>query len=802
MYKRNLLFTCLAIAAACFSTFTAQSQRVDSLLSNLETRFPQEKIHVQFDKAFYNAGETVWFKAYITADNLPGPLSKNLYADLLDDKGTILQRKMMPIILAGAASNFDLPDTIRSTRLYLRAYTSWMLNFDSSLLFVRPIQIIAAKSAAKKTPVPTTYELDFFPEGGDLVERIASRVAFKATDNQGIPIAVKGEIVNGSGKKMGAFSSLHDGMGFVELTPMPGEKYKATWKDKKGVLHETNLPAATKEGAVLSTSLFDNKLLYTIKRPDSAKAENTSFYVIGQMQQRLVYSARINMSKKTEITAPIETDSLPTGVLQVTIFNADYLPIAERIVFINHDNYYFITDVHVTEKNLAKRGRNGIQLDVGDVLLSNLSISITDAGINPVSSHEESIYSQLLLTTDLQGYVYNPAYYFSSTNDSVKTHLDLVMMTNGWRRFKWTEVLAEKWPVLKNVPENFLSVNGKILGLNKALLYQKDVTGIMKMKNGSTNFFTMKVDEKGEFKEPDLYFFDTAKLYYQLNNDKDKTLTTSSTFSFQSNFIKTPQQPLSFLSSLPSLHKADSSLLVKSSTMAALQRSQVESNRVKTLTTVEVRAKQKSLKQQMDEEYTSGFFSGGDGYTFTTEGDPFARSATSVLQYLQGKVAGLQISTSGEGGATWRGSPTSFFINEVTSNTGALASINMNDVAMIKVFRPPFFGGVGGGAGGAIAVYTKKGGGDNSQIKGLPYTNILGYSPIKEFFSPDYEKSPDPEVADYRTTLYWNPFVFFDKNSRRIVIPFYNSDNCKKMRVTIEGINEQGQLTREEKIIE
>jgi hypothetical protein len=210
----------------------------------------------------------------------------------------------------------------------------------------------------------------------------------------------------------------------------------------------------------------------------------------------------------------------------------------------------------------------------------------------------------------------------------------------------------------------------------------------------------------------------------------------------------------------------------------------------------------KSLKEKLDNEYTSGLFSGGDGYTFTTEDDPFAKTSPGILAYLQGKVAGLQISTIGAGEATWRGSATSFFLNEMTTDVQALSSINMSDVAMIKVYRPPFFGASGGGAGGAIAIYTKKGSSDNSQVKGLPFTLLYGYSPIKEFYTPDYEKNPEPDIKDYRTTLYWNPNLYFDKNTRRMVIPFFNSDNCKKIRVTIEGINEAGQLTREEKIIE
>lgn len=797
LFRNTLLLLLFVIACA-----RLQAQQVDSLLNILDSKYLQEKIYLQLDKAYYNAGETVWFKAYLTADNLPGPISNTMYAELIDDKGTVLQRKMMPVLQSGAASNFDLTDSVNSTRLYIRAYTTWMLNFDSSLLCLKPIQIIPAKPIPKKTSAPLTYSLQFFPEGGDLINNIASKVAFKATDNQGTPIEVKGDILDGKGKKITSFSSIHDGMGYINFQPMAKEKYRAIWKDKEGLPHETALPDAKKLGLVLSTELTANSLNYTLKRPDSVTAEYSTYQVVAQMNQRLVYSAKINLTKKTNISAQIDTEGFLNGVLQLTVFNAVLQPIAERIVFINHDNYYFITDLHSADKNLTKRGRNSLQIDVGDTLLSNLSISITDAGINPISKNEESIYSQLLLSSDLKGYVYNAAYYFSGDADSIKHHLDLVMMTNGWRRFRWNDLLTNNWPKIKSLPENKLSIKGQILGLSKSLLYQKELTGILKTKNGATNIFNMPITSQGEFFQEGLYFFDTAKLHYQLNNDKDKTLTTTASFAFQNNFIKSPLQSVSMLSSLYSPEKTDSVVLLKGSSMASLLRSQTERNKIKTLETVMVRSSQKSLRQKLEEEYTSGFFSGGEGYTFTTEDDPFAKSAISILAYLQGKVAGLQINTSGQGSATWRGSPTSFFVNEITSDVSRLQAINMNDVAMIKVFRPPFFGAGSGGSGGAIAIYIKKGGSDNSQIKGLPVALINGYSVIKEFYSPDYEKKPEPDVNDYRATLYWNPNLYFDKNVRRVTIPFFNSDFCKKIRVTIEGINEAGQLTREEKIIE
>ena len=139
MFKKRIASLIILLILSSLYLNVLHAQRIDSLLGIMETTYPQEKIHVQFDKLYYNAGETIWFKAYIAADNLPGAISKTMYADLVDDKGSLLQRKMMPIIHSGAASSFDLPDTMQASRLFLRAYTKWMLNFDSMLIYTKPI---------------------------------------------------------------------------------------------------------------------------------------------------------------------------------------------------------------------------------------------------------------------------------------------------------------------------------------------------------------------------------------------------------------------------------------------------------------------------------------------------------------------------------------------------------------------------------------------------------------------------------------------------------------------------------------
>ncbi len=781
----------------------AGAQHIDSLLNVLDNKYPQEKIHLQVDKTYYTPGETIWFKAYITNSTFSPALSTTVYADLLDDKGNILQQKTMPALEGGAASAFDLTDSVYPAQVYIRAYTAWMLNFDSSLLSIKAISIVP-KTAAKKQPAADTYSLTLFPEGGDLVENVQSFVAFKANDQTGKPVDVSGTIMNDAGKKIITFTSLHDGMGYFPLIPQPGEKYKAVWKDKKGTEHTTALPVAKKEGVVLTVNATGKGIFYTLSRPENVTEEYAAYSVVAQVHQQLVYSARINMKTKTQVTAPINTDSMPPGVMQITVFNAAQVPVAERVVFVNGDNTYsFVTDLHAVEKNMTKRGHNTLQIDVGGTLRSNLSIAVTDADLNPVSNNEDNIITDLLLSSDLKGYIYNPAYYFSSDDDSVRLHLDLVMMTNGWRRFKWENVLTAKWPQLTYKPENYLSVKGKVFGLSKNQLKGRELTGSLKTKTSTTNFFTIPFDENGFFSLNGMYFFDTTKLYYQINNDKDKRLTDAASFTFDNNFVKIPAVAAMSLQSVYTTPPPDNTILEKSNLLAALRHTQFEKDKAKTLEIVKVVGKQKSPKDKLEDDLTSGLFKGGDAHVFALADDPFAGSAQSVLTYLQGKVAGLQISTVGDGSVTWRGSNTSLFLNESDIDIQTLQAIPMGDVAMIKVFDPPFFGAAGGGSGGAIAVYNKKGNSVNTTaIKGLNTATLYGYSPVKEFYSPDYEKITDPVVSDTRTTLYWNPFILMDEKKRRVKIPFYNSDDCKRIRVVIEGINEFGQLTREEKIFE
>src|SRR5690606_26497046 len=162
-----------------------------------------------------------------------------------------------------------------------------------------------------------------------------SRLAFKSYDQNGIPFAVKGDIKDGKGGTVTSFEAKHDGMGYVDLVPEAGQTYTAVWKDKNEKSMQTPLPVASEQGAVLSVDRENNKYFYTITRSENASEDFKSFYVVAHMDHQFLYSASINLKNRTTVSPQFPTDSLPDGIVQLTLFNAKKVPVSERIFFVN-----------------------------------------------------------------------------------------------------------------------------------------------------------------------------------------------------------------------------------------------------------------------------------------------------------------------------------------------------------------------------------------------------------------------------------------------------------------------------------
>ena len=783
------------------------AQKMDSMMNLYRDNFPQEKVHVHFDKNYYNPGETIWFKAYILSGANLSDISKNFYAELINDKGAVIQRIVAPVLSSSASSNFTIPANYKSQFVHFRAFTSWMLNFDTSFLYDKNIRVI---STGPNTALPpaNASQLQFFPEGGDIVADIETKVAFKANDKFGLPVKLKGFIKGTDGKKATDFSTGHDGLGSFSFIPAKGQTYSAVWKDSTNKENTTSLPAVKNSGMVLNITNAPRSVTFVVKRSESDDLLK-QVYLIAHMDQQMVYKARINLSENFLNSGRIPVDQLPSGILQLTVFNSKWQPVAERIVFVNNNDYLFDAYVSTLTKNLNRRGKNTVEIEIADTLLSNMSLAVTDAGIDPLPNNEENIYSRLLLTDDIKGYVHNPAYYFASPADSVAQQLDLVMLTHGWRRFYWEDLANGKLPALRFPPDNYLTLQGNVVGASGSPgnLSGKTLNLIVQLKDSTTQFLSVPVGGGGKFVSEPMVFYDTAKVFYQLNKDKRQG-ADNIIVSVENGLWKgypSVQFPPDITDGLSPL---ESSVIVNNRKIYD-QNIKLEADRTKKAKMLEeviVRGRSRSAVQKTDDLYTSGLFKGGDGYSFDLSTDPSAASAMTLFNYLQGRVPGLQISNamSGSPSLSWRGGSPDLFLNEMRSDAQGLSTISMADIAYIKVFRPPFMGAVGGGGGGAIAVYTKKGGAvTNTNFVGLSKVTVNGYSVAKEFYSPNYaQENPMDALDDIRTTLYWQPYIFLDKEKKKATFSFYNNDISKKLKVIVEGVNENGKLTRVESTIE
>ncbi len=801
--KRIVSF--VIVLMICITSGNIKAQFVDSIMDAHANMFPKEKMHIHFDKQLYNQEETIWYKLYLLTDNIPSPLSKNVYVDWYDAEGKMLRQTVAPLFQSTSKGSFDIPASYKGEFVRVKAYTRWMLNDDTSFIYQKDIRINKNDKSVKK-PIVLRTKLELFPEGGSIIEGLDEKIAFKASNQFGIPVLIKGALLNDKNKVLDSLRVLHDGMGTFSLRPSAGEKYRIDWTDENGVKGSTAITGIRPEGLALSIQGTNDKALIQVQRTANVEDNSKQLFLLVHMNERPIYKVQLKMTEKTVLNTAIPIEELQTGILQFSLFTSNWLPLEERILFVNNRMHEFNARVNPGIIDLKKRGRNVVEVFVSDTAVTNMSVSITDAELAGPEQH--TIFSDFLLSNQLRGYIHNPAYYLKSDADSITKRLDLVMMTNGWRRFDWDKIKAAKEPVLQYQPEtDFMKLQGKVYGMETV----RSASGaqlnlILSNKDSSTSMYFVPVQKDGTFEEPGIFFFDTARVYYNLN-DNNKATGRVTQVQLSNGLLKKQPGSTTRMDQQPYLQTWSDSIALARMNMFLLEEEKLRKSMASTtLQEVVVQAKTKNPMQIIDEKYASGLFSGGDAYSFDLLSDRSAMGAFNVLTYLQGKVAGLQISGSGsQMSMSWRGGTPSLYLNEMISNIEMVQAIPVSDIAYIKVMRPPFFGAGGGGADGAIAIYTKKGGDakrNDPSKKGMETTILAGYSKFREFYNPSYEKDATSYDADTRSTLYWNPYIMTNKKTPRFRIEFYNNDFSKKLLLVLEGINADGKMTRTVRYLE
>lgn len=793
----------------------ANAQTIDYKLNAYGVNFPTEKLHLHTDKESYIPGQTIWFKAYILADGLPSEVSTNLYADLLDGNGKLVQHKTMPVFSSTADSYFTLPDTPQSNTYYLRAYTTWMLNFDTAFIYHKAINIINPLQRMPPTPVPDV-SLQFFSEGGNFINGLYNYVAFKATQSNGMPYELTAAIKNNNGELVDSIKTIHNGMGMLKFTPEAGQSYTAEWKDNKDQYRKTSLPIAQNSGILLHAEQVKDDLYYLISTP--AITQNMEeLTVIATINQRAVYTATLKPIQ-TSVTQKINTKNFETGILQLTVIDKNNQPLAERIVFINNNNYSFTTKLTVKENSTAKRAKNSIEIEVPDTLNSNLSIAVYDANLEE-QQPQTNIYTNLLLQADVKGYIHQANWYFTNNTPEAKQYLDLVLQTNGWRRYNWDAILNQKLPQLQYPRDNYLSIYGKAANAKQQPKATELITLIVQTADSAKQWYMPLTNKEGLFTQSGLVFYDTATVFYKLNNSKDKTtgIGIAKVYNGLVN-VKLQSKPPAYLPIQTAVAQSNNTAYTQTFLTELKNKNPNFEQKAKVLSEVVVKANNKRNWKndpllKMDEKY-AGIYKGigPNTWAFDVANDEMRDTKFDIYNYMIGKVPGLTVISDGTGTKrfSYRESmllpqpPIALFVNESEVENDYISLINLESIAYVKFYTrvasrqgfPP-----------GIVIYLTKGDDLKNQIRKMPSNlsqlKMAGYSPIKEFYTPDYSM-PDAKHtnADLRSTLLWQPYILTDKNNPKALISFYNNDISTKLKVVLEGMNEEGKLIHIEKIIE
>lgn len=504
IFKVPVLGACIIMAMA-FLNYTSTDDSVKKIINQFtkfHSLFPQQKIYLQTDKNNYLSGETVWLKAYLVdmASMLNDSTSKEIFVDLIDCSHKIVQSIVLKNNNGFSTGDILLKDSIIEGNYQLRAYTYWMRNFDNEFFFSKTIEvknpnfenIVTSKTLSGIKEDNESYKqkekqlfLSFFPEGGSMVGGLSNNVAFKAENGLGYGVDVTGILTDDVGTKIATLESTHCGLGSFEFMPEIGKNYIVQLA-MGGKNMKFDLPKALDKGIVLKVDNSERDVIrMSIQSNTELSSPANEIILLIQDRGRIVYMSKGILTKAFK--SSVSKKLFPAGIAQLTIFDGNGRPLCERLIFINPKP---CAKIDVTSESNDDEISLHFKVSTanGSSKKGNLSLAVTEQlpnQMNPV--WQENILTKLLLTSDLKGKIENPMYYFNPANNDAASKLDLVMLTHGWRRFIWGDILSNNFPSL-----TFTDLEGKGVNtspeFNVATVYpaiRNDVFDKEKLKNNT-----------------------------------------------------------------------------------------------------------------------------------------------------------------------------------------------------------------------------------------------------------------------------------------------------------------------------
>lgn len=790
------------MAAALLLAFTgsvdndARFRRIFEALQQFTYRYPQQKIFLHLDKPVYQGGDNLWIKAYLVngTDHTPDTISTNLYVELISPFQTRVQIKRFQIKRGFGVGDFVLSDTLPEGLYQIRAFTSWMLNFDADFFFTQNFQVfnpgykklISPRQAREnmrelenREKQAEAFDIQFMPEGGDLVNGLESVVGFKAVSQTGMGIAVEGLLVDDQGNTVTSFNSGAKGMGTFLLTPGKDRKYFAVFPDRdKG--KRIALPQALPTGLVMRVEDRPDttRIWLRSNRPPTADPVASEVILVGQIGGRIYYREIVRLIDGQAYTA-FSKANYPEGIMQITAFSGRGEPQAERLVFINHMNFMHIR--YSVWDTLTEEGRK-TSVDItttdleGTPIRANISLAVTREQTAELPQNRDNIISNLLLASDLKGFIEDPQDYFTDQSPATHAALDLLMLTQGWRRFDWNLILAGEYPRIRFLEERGLTVFGQITR-DFFDIPLKNARVQLSVMDAYNDVFTQQTNEKGYFIFNNLVYYDTVSMKIEAWRPSGRRNLVIVLPEEKPNEVKKRQGNYQ----LTTASERDNKVYRTERAVEAREAFQEEQER---------------LKEERESQLSALY--GEPDYVLRS--DDFPEGSRDILEVMKGRVPGVnivgnQVYVRGINSLSGNNQPLFLIDGVPTSDVESVRSIPVEDIDRVEVLKGPSASIYGvRGANGVIAIYTKRG---QFMRRGVIEFDMLGYNRPRQFYQPRYEPADEPR-SNY--TLVWVPVIITDPSGRARV-DFDKPAIPGDYRFVLQGISYVGHAGYGESVI-
>lgn len=712
---------------------------------------------------------------------------------------------------------FAVSEEIRTGNFLLQAHTNYNLNFGPDSYFYKHLKIsrISGSSIAALENTQSgrmVADASFLPEGGVLLENTSNLIAFKANDKYGFGVDVNGKVKDEKGNLVTTFSSDYNGMGLLFLSPEPEKSYVATIDGFPSFRYEFK---PVKEGIKIQLVNHTSKEVILNISGNNQKLSNKLFYLVNMYRGEVLFYQSFTMEGVNKVFK-FESSSFKPGINRLVLLDKEFNIISERFLFSEvseTDNLVVESDKNSYEKKSKVRIQIKDNNFTDSVAFSNLSVLVVHELVVPEKGFSKNLKSQLLVDSEIKGFVESSADLFNDTEISSEAKLRLLMLTIKSDRYFWNTAPA-KSENIKYEQESGINLKGIARNtLTKNVIRNGEITAAIQ-KDAELAFLTTSTDSLGNFLFPGLLFSDTAEIYVQAKTEDGKMN------------IDVDVEPV-FDSVVPAASqlKILSNKATGKSELAALKYNIFNEKR-------KANSRSKASKRKKDRNTGSeedGHIRLYESADFVLEVEPDEQSYSTVLDFMTGKIPGVDISGDNikiRGTSSFGGSTTPLFlldgvplvgsqsleVPQINSETGGdedvtsdyerlliqtIQAIPLKDVDKIEVLKSSQKTAIFGvkGANGVIAIYTRRGiKHDGTSIgKGIVEKKVIGYLDYRKFYSPTYNpENENEDQLDLRTLLLWNPELVINKDVVEVVL--YSSEQTGKYIVFVEGISNDGEI--------